>query len=187
MSRKRKGKTKFVKLDRYLYRSDAWQDLSCVDRCLYLLLLDRYDGTNNGRIGLGCRDASLELNVSKNTANRSFQSLEDHGFIRTTKRSGFNVKDRVTNEYRLTEYGCDVTGELPTKDFMKWAPEEKSTVPPEGHTVPPEGQTKQKTVPKPPHGPSHGTVKPKIGVSRSHHRYTYRYTIQGSDNAQPTE
>ena len=56
------------------------------------------------------------------------------------KRSGFNVKNRAATEWRLTEYQCDVTGQLATKDFMRWTPEEKNTVRPQGHTVRPQGQ-----------------------------------------------
>ncbi len=130
-SRKRRGKSKFVALDGYLYRSAAWLDLGCVERCLYIELKIRYDGFNNGRIGLGCREAAEALNVSRNTANRSFQTLERRGFIAVARPSGFNVKGRAATEYRLTEFKCDLTGELPTKDFTKWVQQEKSTVPPE--------------------------------------------------------
>jgi len=185
-SKRRKGKGKFVMIEKYMFDSDAWMALSCVDRCLYLEFLKRYDGFNNGRIGFSCREAVALLRIGKSTASRSFKNLEDKGFIEVTKRSGFNIKGRVSNEHRLTEYKCDITGELPTKKFVHWRPDEKSTVPPQVRTVPSQVRKRQKAVPKPPHSPTTGTVKPKNEVSQSHHRYTYRYTIQEGDDGQPT-
>ncbi|NEJ57499.1 hypothetical protein GUK21_14925 [Rhizobium leguminosarum] len=137
---KRKGKSKFVMIDGYIMRSAAWDALTPVDRAAYLFFKWKFDGLNNGRLALGCRELAAGIHVSKNTANRSLDNLEGKGFIARTKLSGFNIKNRVATEWRLTEYPCGVTGELATKEFMKWVPHEKSTVPPEGRTVPPEGQ-----------------------------------------------
>ncbi|MBU4529765.1 MAG: hypothetical protein KUA43_08810 [Hoeflea sp.] len=136
---KRKGKGKFIMLDGYVKRSAAWKDLTPNDRCAYLEVKWRFDGVNNGRIGLGCRELAEELGCSKMTALRSLENLQQKGFISKAKASGFNRKDRVTAEWRLTEYPCDVTGELPTKEFTRWGSHEKTTVSPEGHTVSPRG------------------------------------------------
>jgi len=181
--KKRKGQSKHIRIDGYMYRCVAWNSLSCLDQCLYLQFLWKYDGFNNGRIGFACREAAELFRVGKTTAARSFQNLEDKGFIVVTKRSGFNVKGRASTEYRLTEYKCDITGKLPTKEFTKWRPHEKSTVPPQVRTVPPQVQDTRKTVPNPPHSPTTGTVKPKNTISQSHHRDTYRYTIRETDDA----
>lgn len=145
---KRKGKSKFIMLDGYLIRSAAWKALPPVDRALYLEMKWAYDGRNNGRIGMGCRELASALHISKDTANRSLDNLQAKGFIAKTKLSGFNVKNRAATEWRLTEYNCDVTGELATKNFTKWTPEEKNTVSPQGRTVAPQGQWKPKTVAK---------------------------------------
>lgn len=164
MSRyKRKGKAKFIMLERYLYRSPAWQALDSHACRLYLELKDRYDGQNNGRIALSCRDAATILKASKATASRAFSSLIENGFVRVSKVSGFNIKSRTATEYRLTEHMCDVTGGSPTKDFMKWTPDEKRTVSPEGHTVSAEGHQTAKSTEKHFRGFSRGTVKPDFG------------------------
>jgi hypothetical protein len=51
--------------------------------------------------------------------------LVERGFIVAVTRGGFNVKDkqRQSTEWRLTEFNCDVTGSLPSKDFARWSPE----------------------------------------------------------------
>jgi Winged helix-turn-helix DNA-binding len=137
---KRKGKSKFIMIDGYIMRSAAWKALTANERASYLEVKWRFDGLNNGRIGLGCRELAEAIGVSKDTAKRCLDNLQAKGFIRMIKRSGFNVKNRAATEWRLTEYKCDVTGQLATKDFMRWTPEEKNTVRPQGHTVRPQGQ-----------------------------------------------
>jgi len=143
---KRKGRAKFLMLEGYLLRSAAWRAATPVDRSLYLELKWRYDGLNNGRIGLSCREAAEALGVSKATADRSFKHLQELGFVEIAKRSGFNVKSRVSTEWLLTEHKDDRTGDLPKKTFTRWAPEIQNTVSPEGHIVSSEVQWRPKNV-----------------------------------------
>lgn len=137
---KRKGKNKFIMIDGYIMRSVAWASLTPNDKAAYLAIKWAFDGLNNGRIGMGCRELADALGTSKDTANRSLGNLQEKGFIAMTRASGFNVKNRAASEWRLTEYACNVTGELPTKEFMRWNSSEKTTVAPQGHTVSPQGQ-----------------------------------------------
>ncbi len=118
---KRKGQSKFLIIEAYIIRSAAWQALCPNERAAYLELKWRFDGYNNGRIGLGNRELVKALKSSKDTARRALDSLMEKGFVTKAKPSGFNVKHRVATEWRLTEYNCHVTGELPTKDFMRWS------------------------------------------------------------------
>src|SRR5437773_11628799 len=121
---KRKGKSKFLMIEGYIVRSPAWRTLTPNDKAAYLELKWRHDGLNNGRIGLGCRELAEALQSSKDTARRSLESLMEKGFLAKAKPSGFNVKNRSATEWRLTEYPCDVSGHLATKDFMRWQSEE---------------------------------------------------------------
>ncbi|CAN7241104.1 GntR family transcriptional regulator [Mesorhizobium sp. LjNodule214] len=116
---KRKGNAKFIMIEGYIMRSAAWLALSANDRAAYLELKWRYDGLNNGRIGLGERELGGALHISRETARRALNSLVEKGFVARAKASGFNVKSRVATEWRLTEYRCDVSGHLSTKDFMR--------------------------------------------------------------------
>ena len=81
-----------------------------------------------------------QLLGQRGLAGIAFQELIELGFIRVSKPSGFSVKHRAATEYRLTEFTCDVTGELATKEFAKWKPEIQNTVQHMGHTVQHVGQ-----------------------------------------------
>ena len=131
-----------VRLYHWLLDSPAWKSLPPVERALYIELCQRFNGMNNGRIGLSVRNAGEALGVSKNSASRAFKTLVDHGFIEVTRKGHFDRKLRHASEWRLTEHPCDVTGELATKAFMRWGREEKT-------------------------GPSHGTVGPSHGTAIS--------------------
>lgn len=155
---------RFVKLEHWMLRTEAWRDLSVTARALYVELASRYagEGTNNGRIGLGIRDAAHALKVSKSTASAAFDELEAHGFIACERQSGFSVKSRIAREWRLTEFPSDLDGSLASKDFTRWASEKQNTVPLGGLCVPPAGQygPSRRTVDRgnSPDGPSRRTV-----------------------------
>jgi DNA-binding transcriptional MocR family regulator len=77
------------------------------------------------------REAAAELRISPATASRALKSLQHNGFIVAETRGAFSLKKRHATEWRLTEFPCDVTHALPTKDFMRWQPSQKiqKTVP----------------------------------------------------------
>jgi hypothetical protein len=133
------GEARHVRLYHWFLESPAWCSLKAIDQALYLKLCQRYNGGNNGRLGLSVRDAGEALHVSKNTASRAFQTLEDRGFIEPIRRGHFDRKKRHASEWRLTEYKCDVTGEDASKRFMRWGREEKPG--PSGGTVGPSDGT----------------------------------------------
>lgn len=127
-----KGRSKhgssFVMLEHWMMKSQAYRSLKPGPRALLLEIMRRYNGSNNGRIGLGLREAAAALAMSDRQAiARYFSELEEKGFIRATRRSGFNLKDpnsRTATEWALTQY--PVGDALATKEFMSWVPEEKS-------------------------------------------------------------
>jgi hypothetical protein len=108
----------FVQLHKFMLESLAWLSLSTNARAAYVQLARRYDGCNNGALGLSVRMLADELNMSMKTAARALIELADAGFIEAVKIGRFNRK-RHASEYRLTMYRCDMTGELPTKKFMR--------------------------------------------------------------------
>jgi hypothetical protein len=117
---------RYVTLREYMIGSAAWQSLDCVARCLYMEIARRYRGpnSNNGKIPYSVREAAVALHVSKDTANRAMLDLQDRGFAKVAKNSGFNVKGRVSREWLLTEFPDDRSGvhAEPTKEFMRWQP-----------------------------------------------------------------
>jgi hypothetical protein len=117
----------YVTLREYMFKSPAWGSLDCVARCLYIEIARRYRGpnSNNGKIPYSVREAAAALRISKDTANRAMVALQDRGFLKITKDSGFNIKGRVSREWLLTEFSDDRTGKHvpPSKEFMVWKAE----------------------------------------------------------------
>jgi DNA-binding transcriptional regulator YhcF (GntR family) len=137
MSKRRKERDptqRYVSLTHWMMRTSAWRNLDCVSRAAYVEIKSRYagPGTNNGKIPFSLREMAEALNVSKMTAMRALEKLQERGFIIQTKRGAFSFKVRHATEWRLTEHPCDVTGELPTKQFARWhLTEIQNTVSPE--------------------------------------------------------
>lgn len=118
-NRRRDKGERYVKLRFWLLDSPAWQSLPPAARALYIEMVKRYYGSNNGRIGMGVRDAAKLIGVSKDTALLAFRFLEDRGFIICTKRGAFSHKTCMdASEWRLTEYDSDYPVQHATKEFM---------------------------------------------------------------------
>ena len=104
-----------MQLYRFVKRSQAWHELSLPARCALIELLDRYNGINNGMIGLGVRTLADALKCSQTTATRALHELDDSGLV-TATTVGFWRGKRAT-EWRLAFYRCDKSGELPNKNW----------------------------------------------------------------------
>lgn len=124
----RKGRSKtgdrFVCLRHFLMDSPAWLSLTPGARVVYLELLRRYNGSNNGYLGLSARDAAHLCRLNKDTVTRVISELREKGFIELVTPGGFSYKARHSAEYRLTAEICNRTGAPPSKAFMKWRPPE---------------------------------------------------------------
>ena len=68
-----------------------------------------------------------ELHIGTSTSKRALDALQDRGFIVAVKKGAFSLKTRNSTEWRLTEYQCDVSHKLATKDFMTWTPDKNKT------------------------------------------------------------
>jgi hypothetical protein len=64
----------FAQVFHYLLETPAWRDLDCVARGVYLEIKKHYSGSNNGRIGLSCRQAADAIGMSPATASRAFKA-----------------------------------------------------------------------------------------------------------------
>ena len=174
-----------VRLYHGMMDKPAWQSLSGNQRALYVAISARYNGSNNGRIHFSAREAAAALHISKATAARDLLVLVERGFIVAVTRGGFNVKDKQAQatEWRLTEFNCDVTGVLSSKNFAAWSPE-FFTVSPQNSNVPvlkPERTSGEADISG--NGPerlSGDTVKPVLAIPRSHQRDTYSLPDTGA-------
>ena len=98
-------------------RSQAWHDLSLAARCALIELIDRYNGINNGMIGLGVRELAKALRCSQGTACNALRELDDLGLARST--TGGMWRGKRATEWRLTFHRCDKTGALPIKSWPR--------------------------------------------------------------------
>ena len=100
---------------RNVLRSDAYGSLSTNARSLMLVLQDVWRPCEPS-IHYSVRRAAEHLNVSKNTANRAFNELREHGFITLdTEYDWFNGKARVWKLNWLSNNGRE-----PTNEWMNW-------------------------------------------------------------------
>ena len=145
MSKSNKEKApRHVRLYHWFLKGDAWRSLSPNARAIYVEIVERYNGTNNGRISFSIREGADLLHIGKNAAAKALLVLQERGFIVATKRGGFNLryKDQMATEWRLTEFSSDIDATFATKDFMKWTgPEKQNTVAVRGQTLPARGQS----------------------------------------------
>lgn len=159
-------------------RTAAWLDLDATARAIYVEMAAIYagPGSNNGRIRYSVRDAAANLHIGKSTASRALKRLETHGFIVTVRKGAFSWKLRHATEWRLTEFSCDVTGQLATRDFLQWTSQIQNSVPSQTSKVPmakptgiPSGTEALRTPENGTHGGTKEPVAPSMSVSRQGH------------------
>src|SRR3978361_1779485 len=112
----------------WLLTSPAYLSLGCPARAVLIELTRVYKGNNNGRLGLSVRRASERCKVARGTAQRAFAELQERGFIELVTKGAFSRKSPHASEWRLTFATCDVTGQLPSKAFIRWGREKQRTV-----------------------------------------------------------
>jgi hypothetical protein len=120
MSKRRRTNpaNKFVMIERWFWRCDAWQALPHPARSLYIELELRFTGTNNGDLELSVRSAMELIGCSFNFTRKMFSDLEEKGFIKARQRGSFGWKARHSTTWILTLH--EYLGRSPTKDFMQW-------------------------------------------------------------------
>ena len=107
-----------------MLNSEAWKSLNPVQRALFIEIVQRYNGFNNGSIGLGVVDAGRALHIKAQTAGAAFHVLMERGFIVLTKDSSFDQK-KLVREFRVTCLSLgtwDAPTAPPTHDYMRWRP-----------------------------------------------------------------
>ena len=107
-------------LPEWMMNTQAWKSLKPQDRAVYIEVLRRFNGTNNGRLSISNRQAATACKISKDTACKCFQRLIEKGFIEIKTKSAFNVKTSRATEYAITIQGVD--GRPATKNFASWRP-----------------------------------------------------------------
>lgn len=121
----RKGRSNYepyIKLNRGVTKSLAWQNLKCEARALMIEIWARHNGSNNGQIGYSHRQARVALGVGNRKVQGAFKELQDKGFIVARYKGHFDWKLAAgqgrASEWELTTEACD--GNPPKGTFRKW-------------------------------------------------------------------
>lgn len=122
----RSNNTRYVKIDHYIMKSKAWQALTPRDIMIWLILCYKYNGVNNGRIGLSIRDAASRGKMSQNSAGKSINKLISLGFIKKRREGSFAQKQPLASEFELTH--VSYKDNSASKEFTRWKPEKKTAI-----------------------------------------------------------
>lgn len=118
--RHKNGVGRFVQLQEWFQKTEAWATLAPGPRALYIELKRRYTGSNNGRIILSHRDAAKALNVHRNTPGPWFRELEARGFIVMVQAPHLGPSGvGQTSHWRLTELPT-ADMKAASKEFASW-------------------------------------------------------------------
>jgi hypothetical protein len=124
---------RYVQVHWSLLESDAYRALSCPARCLLLEILKFYNGSNNGCLGMGHREAGRLLGMHRNSVGKLFAELIRKGFIRLAKPASFTSK-RLVAAWQITDRPMMLPGTAatpPSRDYLRWKAGEDFELPPE--------------------------------------------------------
>ena len=128
-ARRLRGKAKkgrqFLRLFTNVKRSTEYHGLGCYARALLFELIDRFNGCNNGMIGLGVREAAYELGCSQGTACNAMRELDDSGLARPLTPGAWRGKK--ASEWCLTFLYCNKTGQAPRTQYEERIPHSEFT------------------------------------------------------------
>lgn len=120
---KAKGRNEpnFIQLRHDIYKSEAWKSLSTNAKCVWLEIVFRFNGKNNGEIPLSCREAASVCHIGKGTAKRCFDDLIERGLIKVTEESNFNYKMKRSRRWALTHKPYN--NKMASNEWRSWKPE----------------------------------------------------------------
>lgn len=126
-SRKPKGDAKHVRIYNGMMATDAWRALTG-NAVKLLLYVASYEGPtqSNGSLFCSALHGAKGIGVSKRTAMKAFQELQDKGFLRSTAKGHFLMKGGPATAWRLTWLAWPGVMSA-TKDYEKWMPDENKT------------------------------------------------------------
>lgn len=117
--------TRFVRLDYAIVTSNAYRSLTCNARALLVELVMLSNGSNNGSLYLGVRDAAHRIGLADTTAaSNALYELIDTGFITMTQDGHFRVKASETCRARCWRLNWlhGPGRRMPSTDFLTREP-----------------------------------------------------------------
>jgi hypothetical protein len=117
-----------VRFYAYELESPAYRTLSTDARALLIEFRALYTGKQN-RVFLSVREMASRLCIGQRRAQHARDELLERGWIKIVELGSFNRKTKSATIFALTNEPLeDRIGATASKDFMRWQPQEKSTV-----------------------------------------------------------
>jgi hypothetical protein len=118
-------KGNFAQVPECVMHSPAYLFAPLPARAILFELALLYRGTNNGHLGLSCRQAAARLQCSKDTAAKAFKELLQRGLVERVAKGRFTDKTQpLASVWRLPWRHCDRTGAVASHAYRKWAANE---------------------------------------------------------------
>lgn len=117
-----KGEESHFRLHQGFAQSAVIRSLSGPAMKIWIELHARYNGFNNGQIGLSYGEAAKLLSMSKTTASRAFKELQTRGLIKLS-RPGHRL-GRRSAEWEVTDQ--KVGSRQPSREYKDWRPSPKA-------------------------------------------------------------
>ena len=89
------------RLYHWFLKGDAWRSLSPNARAIYVEIVERYNGTNNGRISFSIREGADLLHIGKNAAAKGFTRASRARFHRRRQARRFQSQVQGSDGYRM--------------------------------------------------------------------------------------
>lgn len=121
-----KSTAQFMQIHHYIWDDRGFQALPHSAVRVFVELIRRYNGGNNGRIKMPMREAEARLNMSYSTVSRAIDALTKAGFVVVTTQGTADpgrMGGNLASEYRLT-YAASWDGKPATRDWGKSYPKE---------------------------------------------------------------
>src|SRR5688500_10050759 len=104
--RRREGSgERFIMLRHYMLRCAAFEAASPAAVKVFIDLLRRYNGSNNGEIVYSSR-CGERIGIGKNATARALRQLQELGFLKRHFVGSFTNKARRASTYEVTDLDC---------------------------------------------------------------------------------
>lgn len=97
-----------------------YQSLNPGQRAVLHEVMRRFNGINNGRIGLSVREAAAAVHLNKDTAGAAFKVLLSRGLLEQGQAGAYSFKIRHSAEWRLTWAACNRTGSSASHAYRRY-------------------------------------------------------------------
>ena len=109
----------FVRFEFWETETPAFEHLSADATRVYLFMLKRFNGSNNGAVAYSHRDAAKVLHSGWRRGSNALAELAHYGFIKQRMAGNPGPGIRPACEWQLTVLPCG--GQEASKDFARWS------------------------------------------------------------------